>query len=73
VVAVGDRPYYRGPGYWASGAYYVWRPVTGYGEMAASVDSWPLRRARILSWAWVAQQQSGEPRASERRRMCSTP
>jgi len=26
VVAVGDRPYYRGPGYWASGAYYVWRP-----------------------------------------------
>src|SRR5437773_10291735 len=27
VVAVGDRPYYtRGPGYWAGGAYYIWRP-----------------------------------------------
>jgi hypothetical protein len=25
VVAVGDRPYYRGPGYWTGGAYYVWR------------------------------------------------
>jgi WXXGXW repeat (2 copies) len=27
TVEVGDRPYYvRGPGYWAGGAYYVWRP-----------------------------------------------
>jgi hypothetical protein len=26
VVQVGDRPYYRGPGYWSRGAYYVWRP-----------------------------------------------
>jgi len=26
VVAVGDRPYYRGPGYWYSGAYYIWKP-----------------------------------------------
>jgi WXXGXW repeat (2 copies) len=26
VVAVGDRPYYRGPGYWYGRAYYVWRP-----------------------------------------------
>jgi hypothetical protein len=26
VVAVGDRPYYRGPGYWYSGSYYVWKP-----------------------------------------------
>ncbi len=26
VVAVGDRPYYRGPGYWSRGVYYVWRP-----------------------------------------------
>jgi WXXGXW repeat (2 copies) len=25
VVAVGDRPYYRGPGYWSSGAYYIWK------------------------------------------------
>ncbi len=26
VVEVGDRPYYRGAGYWSRGAYYVWRP-----------------------------------------------
>ncbi len=26
TVAVGDRPYYRGPGYWAGHAYYVWVP-----------------------------------------------
>jgi hypothetical protein len=26
VVAVGDRPYYRGPGYWYRGAYYGWKP-----------------------------------------------
>jgi WXXGXW repeat (2 copies) len=26
VVEVGDRPYYRGPGYWRGGAYYIWRP-----------------------------------------------
>jgi WXXGXW repeat (2 copies) len=26
TVAVGDRPYYRGPGYWSRGVYYVWRP-----------------------------------------------
>ena len=26
VVAVGDRPYYRGPGYWYGRAYYVWKP-----------------------------------------------
>jgi hypothetical protein len=27
TIAVGDRPYYvRGPGYWSSGAYYVWKP-----------------------------------------------
>lgn len=26
VVAVGDRPYYRGPGYWSGRVYYVWRP-----------------------------------------------
>ena len=26
VVAVGDRPYYRGPGYWHGGTYYVWKP-----------------------------------------------
>ncbi|HEU0210331.1 MAG TPA: hypothetical protein VFQ78_15310 [Candidatus Udaeobacter sp.] len=26
TVAVGDRPYYRGPGYWYGSAYYVWRP-----------------------------------------------
>ena len=26
VVAVGDRPYYRGPGYWYGRTYYVWRP-----------------------------------------------
>lgn len=26
TIAVGDRPYYRGPGYWTGGAYYVWRP-----------------------------------------------
>ena len=26
VVAVGDRPYYRGPGYWSGGGYYVWKP-----------------------------------------------
>jgi hypothetical protein len=26
VVAVGDRPYYRGPGYWSGNVYYVWRP-----------------------------------------------
>ena len=26
VVAVGDRPYYRGPGYWYGRVYYVWRP-----------------------------------------------
>lgn len=25
VVAVGDRPYYRGPGYWSGRTYYVWR------------------------------------------------
>jgi len=26
VIAVGDRPYYRGTGYWAGGVYYVWKP-----------------------------------------------
>src|SRR4030095_16292348 len=26
VVAVGDRPYYRGPGYWYGRVYYVWKP-----------------------------------------------
>jgi hypothetical protein len=26
VVAVGDRPYYRGPGYWSGRVYYVWKP-----------------------------------------------
>jgi len=26
AVAVYDRPYYRGPGYWSGGAYYVWKP-----------------------------------------------
>lgn len=26
VVAVGDRPYYRGPGYWYGQTYYVWKP-----------------------------------------------
>ena len=26
VVATGDRPYYRGPGYWYGGTYYVWKP-----------------------------------------------
>ena len=26
VVAVGDRPYYRGSGYWYRGTYYVWKP-----------------------------------------------
>jgi hypothetical protein len=26
AVAVGDRPYYRGPGYWSGRAYYVWKP-----------------------------------------------
>jgi hypothetical protein len=26
VVAVGDRPYYRGPGYWSGNRYYVWKP-----------------------------------------------
>ena len=25
-VAVYDRPYYRGPGYWSGNVYYVWRP-----------------------------------------------
>jgi WXXGXW repeat (2 copies) len=26
AVAVGDRPYYRGPGYWYGRVYYVWKP-----------------------------------------------
>jgi len=26
VVAVGDRPYYRGAGYWSGNRYYVWKP-----------------------------------------------
>jgi hypothetical protein len=26
TIAVGDRPYYRGPGYWSGNVYYVWRP-----------------------------------------------
>ena len=26
AVAVGDRPYYRGPGYWYGHTYYVWKP-----------------------------------------------
>jgi hypothetical protein len=26
VVAVGDRPYYRGSGYWSGHRYYVWKP-----------------------------------------------
>ena len=26
VVAVGDRPYYRGAGYWSGRTYYVWKP-----------------------------------------------
>lgn len=26
AVAVGDRPYYRGPGYWSGHTYYVWKP-----------------------------------------------
>jgi hypothetical protein len=35
VVAVGDRPYYRGPGYWSGRTYYVWRPghwASRYGQ-----------------------------------------
>jgi hypothetical protein len=35
VVAVGDRPYYRGPGYWSGRVYYVWRPghwASRYGQ-----------------------------------------
>ena len=50
VVAVGDRPYYgRGPGYWSGRAYYVWRPGHGESIRPESLDSRPLRRARILS------------------------
>jgi hypothetical protein len=26
TIAVGDRPYYRGPGYWYGRTYYIWRP-----------------------------------------------
>ena len=26
TIAVGDRPYYRGPGYWSGTVYYIWRP-----------------------------------------------
>jgi hypothetical protein len=26
TIAVGDRPYYRGPGYWSGRVYYVWKP-----------------------------------------------
>jgi WXXGXW repeat (2 copies) len=26
AIAVGDRPYYRGPGYWSGRTYYVWKP-----------------------------------------------
>jgi hypothetical protein len=26
TVAVGDRPYYRGAGYWSGNRYYVWKP-----------------------------------------------
>jgi hypothetical protein len=26
TIAVGDRPYYRGPGYWYGRTYYVWKP-----------------------------------------------
>ena len=26
TVAVGDRPYYRGPGYYSGRTYYVWKP-----------------------------------------------
>ena len=26
TVAVGDRPYYRGPGYRSGNVYYVWKP-----------------------------------------------
>ena len=26
VVAVGDRPYYRGAGYWSGNRYYIWKP-----------------------------------------------
>src|SRR5581483_9225507 len=26
AVTVYDRPYYRGPGYWYRGVYYVWKP-----------------------------------------------
>ena len=26
TIGVGDRPYYRGPGYWSGGVYYVWKP-----------------------------------------------
>jgi hypothetical protein len=25
-VAVYDRPYYRGPGYWSGNVHYVWKP-----------------------------------------------
>jgi hypothetical protein len=39
-VADGDRRYYRGPGYWYGGVYYVWTPGhwawrTGAGAPAA--------------------------------------
>ena len=52
VVGVEDRPYYvRGPGYW-SGRVYVrleagTLEVSGYGQQ--SLDTRPLRRARILT------------------------
>ncbi len=26
TVSVYDRPYYRGPGYWSRGTYYLWKP-----------------------------------------------
>lgn len=26
TVAVGDRPYYHGAGYWSGRTYYVWKP-----------------------------------------------
>jgi len=40
-----DRRYYRGPGYWDSGAYYVWTP--GYWAFRTGVNS-PARGAAPL-------------------------
>ncbi len=56
VVAVGDRPYYRGPGYWHSGSVLrVEARTLALAERPAGLGPRSLR----LAWILIGQIRSG--------------